>query len=234
MKKIIFNPTSKISEVLEISPRPAKEFIPEWYSSCPSFVEKKITFDAQGFPEKTVKMCAPFYDALTGGYIQATWQDIMIEKTGGESFRYIYPSKPDIVSSRDASTKINIPTDFYNKELVWHPPFFPRLPEGYSAIFMHPLNRIDLPFYSFSAIVDCDSLYHSVEKANYPLLIKKGFSGIIPAGTPMYQIFPFKRDDWKSEFAKFNEEEQAKNIFPLYKKLWGGYKKAYWKRKKYE
>jgi hypothetical protein len=34
---------------------------------------------------------------------------------------------------------------------------------------------------------------------NIPFFIKEGFSGVIPKGTPIAQVIPFKRESWTSK-----------------------------------
>jgi hypothetical protein len=64
-------------------------------------------------------------------------------------------------------------------------------------------------------------------------LLKKGFEGNIPAGTPIIQITFIKRDDWKSSISQFNEEEYFNIAYKVKRKFFGGYKKTYWSRKNY-
>jgi hypothetical protein len=68
---------------------------------------------------------------------------------------------------------------------------------------------------------------------NIPFFIKKGFTGTIPAGTPMFQILPIKREDWKSETQEYNDffwEEKIKEK----QNFSGFYKKQIWQRKSFE
>ena len=55
---------------------------------------------------------------------------------------------------------------------------------------MSPINRFDLPFLSISGFIDCN--YGFSLAGNMPFFIKKGFEGVIPAGTPYMQIIPIK------------------------------------------
>jgi hypothetical protein len=106
------------------------------------------------------------------------------------------------------------------------------LPDGYSAIVMHPLNRVDLPFITMSGIVDFDKSIHA-PIGNIPFFIKKGFEGTIPAGTPMFQIIPFKREDWNSENQPYSDifwQEKMKER----KSIANIYKKKIWQKKSYE
>lgn len=234
MKKISFIPSSSDCELVVDPPCSAKQEVPEWYKKSPSFDQKKLKIDDSGRVKNTeLKMCMPFFDALSGGYIQKTWTDIFIEndpKSG--SVKFYYALSPKIMRARE---KVHIPIDtneFYNIEFAWIEPWVPKLPSGYSMLYTHPFNRLDLPFLSLSAIIDSDRYYHT-PSGQYPFYIKKGFSGIIPAGTPMYQMTPFKRDSWTSKKDKFDEKLTNKNHFSMYKTFWGAYKNSFWQRKNF-
>jgi hypothetical protein len=84
-----------------------------------------------------------------------------------------------------------------------------------------------------SAIIDADDFYH-VGMGQFPIYLKKGFSGVIPAGTPMFQITPFKRDEWKSIVHPYNDADTKKREFIYLRELWGVYKNKFWKKKKYD
>jgi hypothetical protein len=56
--------------------------------------------------------------------------------------------------------------------------------------------------------------------------IKEDFNGIIPINTPILQIIPFKRENWKSEsredlvnYAKIKIAEKNKYLSGFYKKF---------------
>jgi len=240
MKNIVkFNPVSELTRLSVPSPKPSREYMPEWYKSMPAFQAGKPSFnDKNGITDRTIKMCMPFADSLSMGYIQETWQEINFAfeeiEEGKLSFNYYYPTKPDIMGIRNQGINhYPIPDEFYQFELTWHPVWIPQLPKGYSAIITHPFNRTDLPFYTLTGIIDCDTYNHSEEGSNLPFLLKNNFTGIIPIGTPMYQIIPFRRDSWKSESNEYNPELQIHSIQKLRKHFWGGYKKNNWIKKNY-
>jgi hypothetical protein len=111
----------------------------------------------------------------------------------------------------------------------------PKLPKGYSAIFAHPFNRIDLPFFTTTGVVDSDVFFHTGEHSgNYPFYIEKDFEGIIPAGTPMYQIIPVKRENWKSSAVPFNLDDSIRRERMLKRHFMNNYKKQFWQRKNYD
>ena len=235
MEKIKFNPVSEMARLSTKSPKPARQYNPEWYKSIPAFEGGNKALTKDFIPETTIKLCAPFADALNFGYIQETWQEINISTFATENeptFKYSYPSQPHILSNRGLSqNSILIPDEFHKVQMTWHPQWVPELPSGYSAIITHPFNRMDLPFYTLSGILDSDTYRFAEEESNLPFLLKKDFNGIIPVGTPMYQIIPFKRDSWESFSNEYDGDAQIYNNQKIRRYFWGGYKKIHWKKK---
>jgi hypothetical protein len=86
------------------------------------------------------------------------------------------------------------------------------------------------PFMTFSGITDTDGWSGA---GPIPFLIKRGFEGIIPAGTPIIQFSFIKREDWKSKIKEF-DTKSLKKKYSVKKYIMHGYKKEYWKKKSYE
>jgi hypothetical protein len=222
---IEFYPSSRDVQLLVPPPRPAATYIPEWYKKEEKFSEKNINIELLDTTGPGVKSCVPFLDAMMTGYIQETWQDIIVGFSSKGSLEIRFSFDPPILESRP-SPSIPVGMEFYNTEFTWKLPWIPRLPKGWSAIYLPPLNQPTLPFSCPSGIIDSDEFFH-IRHGNYPFYIKKGFEGVIPVGTPMFQIIPFKRESWKSKNNKWNEDEQKKREFILKKHSFGAYKKIF-------
>jgi hypothetical protein len=165
--------------------------VPDWYRK----IERFYNVDNEKYA--TVKHCMPFLDALTTGYSIALGKDVYVTQTLHGPF-INYKDLPSPVGNRapGATGKMPAPEGYDEEHLVWQTQTAFILPEGYSAIFTHPLNRFDLPFITLSGVVDGEMNVHA---GNIPFYIKKGFEGLIPAGTPIIQVIPFLREDWKSK-----------------------------------
>ena len=241
MQKIKFNPTSYLAEMTVPCPKPAKNFIPDWYKEMESFHGGKpdVTSFYDGKANTTMKMCMPFQDSFSMGYIQEAWQESHISLTKGEdnnfNIEWFNATEPQMMDMRNQSPKNRFPIqdNFYPLEFTWNPVWSPELPEGYSAIITHPFNRTDLPFYTLTGVIDSDAFTHQGSKNNLPFLLKKDFSGIIKKGTPLYQIIPILREDWKSIQSAYNEEKQVKILHEMRQYFWSGYKKLYWSKKNF-
>lgn len=229
--KIEFYPSSKEVELLVPPPKPAAHYVPDWYKGSKKFTENHINVEDIESEGLGLKSCVPFLDSMINGYIQETWQDIVVDPQPDGKINIRFSVQPDIISVRDI---VHTPIDpsFYNHEFTWQLPWIPRVPKGWSVLYTSPLNHTELPFMSLSGIIDSDEFYH-IPFGNYPFYIKKGFSGIIPAGTPMFQMIPILRENWKSSYSKWNEKDHRTREFSLRKYAFGAYRKMFHVRKSF-
>jgi hypothetical protein len=231
-------PSSKEVELVVPPPKPAKNYIPEWYKqSSSSATDKSFEFQASGIVKNlSLKSCMPFLDALTHGYIQETWTDIHFKSDRNNEYilEYNYSAGPQILDCRDPKlhTGFRMPEGYYKNEFVWKEPWVPRLPKGYSMLYTSPLNNFNLPFTPLSGIIDSD-LYHHEYGGQNPFILKKDFEGTLPVGTPMYLMIPVKRESWDSAVLPFNYEENFKRLHALRKHLANSYKKNFWQKKQF-
>jgi hypothetical protein len=82
-------------------------------------------------------------------------------------------------------------------------------------------------------IVDTDSYTGII---NFPFVLNNLFwEGIIPAGTPIVQAIPFKRDRFKMKMGSEKERKQSIYDTIYLKSLWRNrYKTLFWTRKEYK
>lgn len=75
----------------------------------------------------------------------------------------------------------------------------------------------------------------SMEEGMVDELRDPNFEGMIPAGTPMAQIIPFKRDSWEMSIGKQQDLlEQNKITTKLRTKFFDSYKTQYRQLKEYK
>jgi hypothetical protein len=230
MKQIQFIPSDYLTKLHVPAPQPAKKYVPDWYKRIPAPDFENPIFQNGEIREVGLKACVPFLDALTTGYVQETWCDLFI---GNNEYgiTYNYSTQPKLLEHRD---KANLSIEgFESLECAWGIPWMPKLPKGWSVIVTHPLNQYHLPFLTLTGIIDAD-LFHHTPMGNIPTYFKKGFKGLIPAGTPIYQLIPFKRENWESVALDYSEEEVLKREMTIRKKYWNGYRNMFWQKKDYQ
>lgn len=231
MKTVEFYPSSKDIAIVVPPPKPASEYIPKWYKDTKIFENGKPSYKDGQIENKTIKSCVPFFDSLTSGYIQESWCDIHVSNQNG-NIQITYSLNPNPINFREKiSLKIN--ESFFPVEFIWQVYWLPKLSNGYSALFTHPFNRFDLPFITTSGIIDSDKFFHNMP-ANYPFIMHGNFEGVIPQGTPLYQIIPIKRDSWRSKIQPFNEEEYKRRFAQVNRSFIGNYRKFFHQKKSYK
>lgn len=232
--KISFIAFDKTAGITDEKPKPAVRSLPEWFNKIPTFVnnDKKFKFFSDSTQNATIKWCNPFLDSLTAGYVLTLENDIKVTlEEEGSSFTWKSGGTNyiDIHSKSQISPKM-IPNGFSDQPYKFKNNWSIKTPKGYSALFVHPLNRADLPFYTLSGFVDTDSYNIPV---NFPFLIRNDFEGIIPAGTPIAQVIPIKRESWTNEIAPYDENFITKSSAKFNSTIYRAYKNLFWKRKDY-
>ena len=194
-------------------PKPAVREVPEWYKNTPEYVtdQGKKYITPEDTPH-TIKKCIPVFDAITAGYILYTQVEIQVFYNG-EFTQYCWPSQNAIdfhpVTQAPLHPKKN--DSPYPK---WVNPYAIKTPPGYSTLFLPPMHNPNKIFTILEGIVDTE--------------------GIIPAGTPMAQVIPFKRESWKHNIGSDKElQEQKKVREKLSTLLYNSYKKQFWVSKDY-
>lgn len=220
-------------------PQPALKEIVEWYRKADRFVKDQdgnYVIGEDGGKVSTWKSCPALLDIFSTGYVLKTPCDInfYIDENNEINVKIEDIYKQDFCTRRMKMSEFSHPFGYHEEHFAWFPDWAIELPEGYSALYTHPLNRFDLPFMMTSGIVDNDKVKLP---GSMPFFIIKGFTGIIPAGTPYAQIIPFKREDWESEiFIEDPSKLRDKNInnSDKYRVPNGGvYQKEVWSPRKY-
>lgn len=221
-KTITFINTLNVAK--EYAPIPAIQMIPDWYRKMESSFPREQKPDSL----QTIKKCMPVFDAITAGYIIVTPCDVYVSIEDGEP---VYTSSiPNLVHfhPRKQGYKHPIANEFKFPKFLnsWAI----ETPKGYSTLFVAPMHRENNKFTILEGIVDTDTYKVPV---HFPFVLKdtsKEF--LIPAGTPIVQVIPFKRDEWKSELSEdLKPFEQAQTY--LQSHFINRYKRLFWSKKAY-
>jgi len=212
-------------------PTPSKQQIPEWYRKSES------TYTDSESPEEHagLKKCFPYLDGLMAGYMLVTPFDIFI-KEGEDGKLDVQWSGPEILNAfvnerpRESGALMPRPEGYHYNHMVWSGFWGVKTPKNWSILVTHPLNRFDLPFITTSAIIDSDEF---AAPGNIPFFIKKGFTGVIPKGTPFAQLIPIKRASWKMVPNNQGLVNLKHHQGALVRQPETLYKKIMWHRKEY-
>ena len=240
MNKIIFHSHREYnSYIKDFNPEPSAKIMPEWYTKASKYIKDPNTgkdiINYDGARTPSFKACPAVLDLFSTGYMMKTPCDLLFY----EKNKLIYVKSPkgyeDFCGTRPKMPEFVSPYGYYEEPFHWYAPWAPELPNGYSAIYLNPVNHFDLPFYTVGGIIDNDKFN---TPGLMPFFLKEGFLGVLPAGTPFIQIIPFKREDWESEIKLHNQEEILERFMKSsnsFRTINGGeYKKKFWSRRKYK
>lgn len=211
-------------------PVPAYSTVPRWFTALPKFIGGKMHVGENGSVNSGVKSCVSFMDSLTNGYMVILHCDILVEDVDGVK-RMSWSSSERPLSARPQEVADQLPhLPGYGQFLqAWEIKYAFKVPTGYSVLVTQPFNRFDLPTFATTGIIDADDW---IGPGGVPFAVKDDFTGIIKAGTPILQLFPYKRDNWESEDlgVKFSPawNGRARN------KLYGWYRDTIWKKKSFK
>ena len=235
-KKIYFSPSFASHEGKLIAPQPASRFVPEWYKSLAkhelSNSEKTlhpVNFIGTDGAVVATKQCPPFLDAMTAGYMYLAEADITVEIDDTGKPRVTWDGEIMVVDHRP-TVELPIPNNCHPIHYGFKMNWYYETPPGYSVLITHPMNRYDLPFMVQSGIVESDIWGLPVFVAFF---LNRGFRGTIKKGTPLFQIIPFKRDNWDME-VKDSEADIERHSFAAEKRrtrVHGYYKWFAWRKK---
>lgn len=236
MQKIYFELLDKDLEGLTKYPQPAILSRPSWWKDIPKKMDRGSDLPKE-FGVGTIRSCPAVSDAIGFGYTMFLPTDVYIDNSDEENFEWLFVSNAikeefQYIEYQHVDQLKGYDRDNFSKNLLKINSLFGvKTDPGYSCWFTHPMHRLDLPFRILDAIVDTDKF-----PANkpYACLIKKNFKGIIPAGTPLVHVIPFKREDFSMEITDFNKVEMDKLAAAKSMFFSSGYKKLFWSRKKFE
>lgn len=229
-QKIKFNAFSEHTLEVRQRPIPAASLLPDWWRNIDPYTED--TLKLYPSPNVTSKKCFPLLDGLSSGYIMRLWADIMVEDQEGIPF-VKFLTQENVVEEwpQQQLSSYQPPEGFFPKAFKYVHGWGIETPPGYSCLFIHPVGYPSLPFKTVTGVVDTDKLTTEI---NSPFFIKKGFSGIIEKGTPMFQVIPFKRDSWEHEINLIGEKQHYFNLEKLFTNIVSSYGRHYREKKSYK
>jgi hypothetical protein len=227
-KVITFTNMIPLPEIEE--PKPASAFVPDWYKNMDSYMNGSKVPDGNGNSKATIKRCMPVFDAITAGYIITLPADVYVSiKEGMQNFEW---ANFNLVSFHVIEQAPKHPAQKPFPYPKWNNPWAIKTPPGYSVLFTQPMHRESV-FTILPGIVDTDTYASPV---NFPFVINDPtFEGLIPKGTPIAQVIPFKRDSFKMVLGG-NEERilESRVVTKLQTKFFDRYKTMFWSRKEYK
>lgn len=174
-----------------VPPAPAGKFIPDWYKHLPT--HSHTTRDSKGSFGMTAKKCLPMLDVLTHGFIIPLAGDIHIRTNEDASQIEVTENQYIKLTEEHSQHQVGSKFPFPKHHLIkFVNPFVIKTPPGYSCMFIPPVNHIETRFIALGGIVDTDKYHREI---NFPSVwLAPNFDNVLPAGTPIVQVIPYKRN----------------------------------------
>lgn len=227
-KNIIFTP---INGLLEIHPpEPASNLVPDWYKNTESYMSKEKIPNGEGQTNGTIKRCMPVFDAITAGYIIKSYADVFVSQKDGQP--YFEWSSGGMIQFHPIEQASLHPLKNGTSYPKWINSWGIKTPKGYSTLVIQPMHR-ESPFTILPGVVDTDDYTAPI---NFPFVLNDlSFTGLIPAGTPIAQVIPFKRDAWQMSMGDDKDLQNMSSVNAKLKtKIFDGYKTLFRQPKEYK
>jgi len=212
---------------------PASQALPTWYKDMSNSIE-----DAPPWDNHNIKSCMPMFDAMTQGYIVPLWSDLHVSvdkdyETGQWAPRFTWGVYAEEVIAPHGLLQTGglpiIEKSVGGRSFKFLNPWVIQTPKDYSTLFVPPLNNGNDLFEPISAVVATDAYKNQI---NLPFVWKGpvDWEGVIPQGTPLVQLIPFKRVDFQHEIStmtQFDMDAMLSTKSALNMVFRGGYKKLW-------
>lgn len=217
-------------------PFPASQALPQWWKDASPYIKSPENPDGKKIIVKdfesnaSFKKCTPMLDLLSSGYIVPLWADVLIRIEDG--FPNVSWRVKKNVFTLHNGQEVEIPEGYQETQFKFINQWVPKLPKGYSALIISCAGYPNTPFKAMQAIIDYDKTTHPLYP---PMFLKEGFEGTVEKGTPMFQIIPFKRDNWESKFSFLENGQEIINMDRDVKAtIVNNYVKNFWEKKSYK
>jgi hypothetical protein len=206
---------------------PANKIRPEWtknqepeykFQRCPGMLDFShagyIITAHSDIHIKANKSGVVFNVDLQGPYSE---QDRKLLQAKPFDYRMVAGMAPIADGVKKVAYKIPLPWSVYTKK-------------GYSAYVLPVLNNSDYldKLFVYPGIVDYED-YHTINFVISPL---KECEFVIPAGTPLLQVIPFKREKITAECGKATQDEYDEHAFSMPTRAIKGYYRRFLSKRK--
>lgn len=191
-----------LDKIEECLPKPAKNFIPQWFKDIPTSVGENVT----------AKHCPSFPDFFSQGYIIPMWSDTILKYdkesnyfsvvTGSEAFLWETHSNDQFIDYTNSSF-IGSKANFVFKPIC---PWRIVTPPGWSVLELPLFYHFNEGWSILPGVIDTD-IYTQINQQ--VLYHGNGKEVKIKRGEPFSLYIPFKRSNQlKHEIKKYTIEQQ--------------------------
>ena len=239
MSQIIkFEAVDEYAWQVALKPYPASQSVPDWWKAMTPYVKTPDNPDGKkiivsNFEANTsAKKCVPMLDVMVSGYIIPLWADVQVAKYEEDKKSLTWRVSKDVFQEHGSSaSEVQKPVGYNKQVFKFMNKWRIITPKGYSCLITQPYGYRKTGVQAIPAIVDTDK---SSLEILPPVWFQTDFEGILEAGTPMIQVIPFKRSDWKAEFTYLKDGEYQKIEDSNFRRhIVNHYARKVWQKKSY-
>ena len=233
----------------DFAPIPASQYKPDWWKKT-RIVEDMG--DGAG-PGSTIRACPAMDDILSTGYYVVAVRDMKVKYYGDKwdaspnEFEMKCPHHEIWESQTHPFRQYAMMPGVINDAIKMNMPFSVRTPPGYSTLYLDPFLFANEYISAWQGIIDTDQFQGGDLNAQLIMYPKVRKDFIIPEGTPIVQLFPYKRESWTSEIKVDNKDywkNEKNEEFSRYRDqhpgklskygITGSYRKYIWQKKDFK
>ena len=206
----------------------AKSLSPDWWKKM------KVFQHDRGQRIQTIRACPAMDDWLKSGWYILANRDMEVVFDNGKTYTQEFgkevsqsqasPSHPAAQFAHSFSYlgEEGPIKDAFKMRNAWNI----ITPKGYSCFYLDPFLFQNNHFATWQGVIDTDDFNINQDNSQIIFYPKVSHSFVIPKGTPLVQVIPFKRDDWqmsmehtKTHTPAMTEELRYKDLFHKKKKF---------------
>jgi hypothetical protein len=211
--------------VRNFKPVLAKNCIPEWWKRM------RIMDYANGNTNHSIRSCPAMDDWLKSGWLLTSTRDILVlcgnDKNDNDSTRFQSVDLEGRSYEESSSSRSHPAAQFHNvfeyisddentmnikDAFKFRAPWNVVTPEGYSVFYLDPFLFQNKYFAVWQGIIDTDKFHRNMDNSQIIFYPRVNHSFVIPKGTPILQIIPFKREEWVASYQFKDVYEYEKNL----------------------
>lgn len=211
--------------VRNFKPVLAKNCIPEWWKRM------RIMDYANGSTNHSIRSCPAMDDWLKSGWLLVATRDILVlcgnDKGDTDSTRFQSVDMDGRSYEATASSRSHPVAQFHNvfeyisddentmnirDAFKFRAPWNIVTPEGYSIFYLDPFLFQNKYFAVWQGIIDSDKFHKNMDNSQIIFYPRVNHSFVIPKGTPILQVIPFKREEWVASYQFRDVVEYEKNL----------------------
>jgi hypothetical protein len=218
-------------------PYPASQAVPDWWKAMTPYTKtidnpkgNKLIINNR-VSSASAKKCVPMLDAITSGYIIPLWADVQVVNSGENKWVTWRTTEAVFEEHGEQAREVQTPVGYNPQVFKFINKWRIITPKGYSCLITAPFGYRETGVQAVPAVIDTDK---STLEIVPPVWFSNDFEGILEKGTPMVQVIPFKRSDWKAEYSYLKNDQyrriEDKNFGST---IINHYMKKVWSKKTY-